>query len=47
MAESVLVAAAAPEPLEHYARLFDALFKTKIQRQRFREYVVGLLLPRV
>jgi SRSO17 transposase len=33
-------------PLEQYARAFDDLFHTHIQRQRFREYLVGLLLPR-
>jgi hypothetical protein len=35
-----------PLPLEQYARAFDDLFHTHIQRQRFREYLAGLLLPR-
>ena len=35
-----------PAPLEEYAQAFDALFHTRIQGQRFREYVAGLLLPR-
>lgn len=35
-----------PLPLEQYAQAFDDLFHTHIQRQRFREYVAGLLLPR-
>jgi len=35
-----------PLPLEQYARGFDDLFRTHIQRRRFREYVAGLLLPR-
>jgi len=38
--------AAVPDPLEQYARAFDTLFHTRIQRQRFREYLAGLLLPR-
>jgi hypothetical protein len=35
-----------PQPLEAYAQAFDDLFHTPIQRQRFREYLAGLLLPR-
>lgn len=35
-----------PAPLERYACVYDDLFRTRIQRQRFREYVAGLLLPR-
>lgn len=35
-----------PMPLETYACQFDALFHTQIQRERFREYLAGLLLPR-
>src|SRR5258707_13572965 len=35
-----------PAPLEQYARAFDYLFHTHIQRRRFREYLAGLLLPR-
>jgi hypothetical protein len=34
------------EQLEQYAHAFDDRFHTRIQRQRFREYLVGLLLPR-
>jgi len=37
---------AVPLPLEEYARAFDELFHTHIQRRRFREYLAGLLLPR-
>ena len=40
--ETVLV----PAPLEQYARAFDPLFHTHIQRQRFRAYLGGLLVPR-
>src|SRR5262249_50530949 len=39
-------ASAVPMPLEQYARAFDELFHTPIQRRRFREYLAGLLLPR-
>ena len=39
-------APAVPAPLEEYARAFDDLFHTHIQRRRFREYLAGLLLPR-
>jgi hypothetical protein len=35
-----------PEPLEQYARAFDDLFHTQIQRRRLREYLAGLLVPR-
>jgi SRSO17 transposase len=35
-----------PAPLEQYAHAFDDLFHTRIQRQRFRDYLAGLLLPR-
>jgi len=35
-----------PAPLEQYAQAFDDLFHTHIQRQRFRAYLAGLLLPR-
>ena len=38
--------ASVPAPLEQYARAFDALFQTHIQRQRFRAYLAGLLAPR-
>jgi len=32
--------------LEQYARAFDDLFHTQIQRRRLREYLAGLLVPR-
>src|SRR6266566_7246293 len=35
----------APEPLEAYARHFDDLFGKSNQREGFRRYVEGLLLP--
>jgi hypothetical protein len=35
-----------PGPLEDYARHFDDLFGHRAQRQSFREYLQGLLLPR-
>jgi Transposase IS200 like/DDE superfamily endonuclease len=35
-----------PLPLDQYAQAFDDLLRTHIQRQRFREYLAGLLLPR-
>jgi SRSO17 transposase len=35
-----------PLALEQYARTFDDLFHTHIQRRRFREYLAGLLMPR-
>jgi SRSO17 transposase len=34
-----------PEPLERYAAQFDDLFTRASQRQAFRQYLVGLLLP--
>ena len=37
---------AVPVPLERYAHVFDDLFHPQIQRQRFRAYLAGLLLPR-
>src|SRR5258708_13562953 len=38
--------ASVPAPLEHYTQAFDALFRTRIQRQRLRAYLAGVLLPR-
>jgi hypothetical protein len=35
----------APGPLETYARLFDPLFAKRNQRDAFRRYLEGLLLP--
>src|SRR5436305_15275633 len=35
----------APEPLEAYARHFDDLFGKSNQREAFRRYLEGLLLP--
>src|SRR5271157_572914 len=35
----------APEPLEAYARHFDELFDKSNQREGFRRYLEGLLLP--
>jgi len=35
----------APEPLEAYARHFDDLFSKSNQREGFRRYLEGLLLP--
>ncbi|HEU5378370.1 MAG TPA: IS701 family transposase [Ktedonobacteraceae bacterium] len=35
----------APEPLEAYARHFDSLFGKSNQRDEFRRYLEGLLLP--
>jgi SRSO17 transposase len=35
----------APDPLETYARHFDPLFSRSNQREGFRRYVEGLLLP--
>jgi SRSO17 transposase len=35
----------APEPLEAYARHFDELFEKSNQREAFRRYLEGLLLP--
>ena len=37
--------ARAPAPLEAYARQFDPLFGKSNQREGFRRYVEGLLLP--
>ncbi len=37
---------AAPGPLEAYARQFDDLFGVLAQREGFRAYLQGLLLPR-
>jgi SRSO17 transposase len=37
---------AAPGPLEEYARQFDDLFGVLAQREGFRAYLQGLLLPR-
>src|SRR5450432_1896084 len=37
---------AVPAPLDQYTCRFDHLFRTHLQRQRFREYLAGLLLPR-
>ena len=36
---------AAPEPLEAYAAQFDDLFAQRSQREGFRRYLEGLLLP--
>ncbi len=35
----------APDPLEAYCRQFDPLFRQRPQRDRFRRYLEGLLLP--
>src|SRR5204863_5400836 len=35
----------APGPLEDYARTFDDLFGARAQREAFRRYLEGLLLP--
>jgi hypothetical protein len=35
----------APAPLEEYAQHFDRLFGKSNQREGFRRYVEGLLLP--
>src|SRR5215813_12588990 len=35
----------APEPLEAYARHFDELLSKSNQREEFRRYLEGLLLP--
>jgi hypothetical protein len=35
----------APAPLEDYARTFDDLFSARAQREGFRRYLEGLLLP--
>ena len=39
------VTTAAPDPLEKYAQHFDDLFSKLNQREGFRQYVEGLLLP--
>ena len=36
---------AAPAPLEEYAAQFDDLFAQRSQREAFRRYLEGLLLP--
>ena len=38
--------APAPGPLETYASQFDDLFRVLAQRESFRAYLQGLLLPR-
>ncbi len=35
----------APGPLEDYAKSFDDLFDARAQREGFRRYLEGLLLP--
>jgi hypothetical protein len=35
----------APEPLEAYTKQFDDLFGRRTQREAFRHYLEGLLLP--
>ncbi len=35
----------APGPLEEYSEQFDALFGLRNQREGFRRYLEGLLLP--
>jgi len=40
-----LPATAAPLPLEEYAAQFDGLFARRSQREGFRRYLAGLLLP--
>ncbi len=40
-----LPATAAPMPLEEYAARFDDLFTRRCQREGFRHYLAGLLLP--
>ncbi len=35
----------APGPLEEYASRFDDLFRARAQREGFRRYLEGLLLP--
>jgi hypothetical protein len=39
------VAAPAPGPLEAYAQQFADLFGKRSQREAFRRYLAGLLLP--
>lgn len=36
----------APGPMEAYAEQFDELFGHRAQRQGFRDYLLGLQLPR-
>src|SRR5512142_1141544 len=38
-------ATAAPVPLEEYAQHFDDLFRKRNQREGFRHYLQGLLVP--
>ena len=40
-----LAVAPAPEPLEAYAQHFDPVFGKSNQREEFRRYLEGLLLP--
>lgn len=40
-----LPVAPSPGPLEHYAARFDDLFRARAQREGFRRYLEGLLLP--
>lgn len=40
-----LTPTAAPGPLEDFAAAFDDLFDRKSQRESFRRYLEGLLLP--
>ena len=40
-----LPVAPAPGPLEEYATRFDDLFRARAQREGFRRYLEGLLLP--
>src|SRR5215472_8687974 len=45
MTKRQAVTTAAPDPLEKYAQHFDDLFSKLNQREGFRHYVEGLLLP--
>ncbi len=40
-----LPVAPSPGPLEEYAVRFDGLFRARAQREGFRRYLEGLLLP--
>jgi hypothetical protein len=40
-----LPVAPSPSPLEGYAVRFDDLFRARAQREGFRRYLEGLLLP--
>jgi hypothetical protein len=40
-----LPVASSPGPLEYYAVRFDDLFRARAQREGFRRYLEGLLLP--